>query len=188
MSTNKPRWLRMLMADRKKMGIMVTLLAVALLLWGRLLLKRVPQTAVADPAIIQAIEAAREQASDKEDELTPQAFQRRVVIVDIPTFVTRDLFAPDGRDASSQVDEGNTATEEKSVENPADKDHQRRMAVRAAATGLTLQMTVEGDKPLALINDKLVGTGEPINGFTLIRVGGRWVLLEMNGIFVRLEM
>ena len=40
---------RALTADKKKLSIVVVLLAMLLLLWGRLLLKRVPRTAVAEP-------------------------------------------------------------------------------------------------------------------------------------------
>jgi len=181
----------MLLADRKKLGMMVALLAVALLLWGRLLLKRVPQTAVADPNAIVVLDADGNVIAEKDKDdkkVDPKAFERKVVIVEIPSFITRDIFAPGGRFTQATDETGNETSQEKSVDDSADREMQRRMAVRAAATGLTLRTTVEGDKPLALINDKLVAPGEPINGFTLIRVGGRWVLLEMNGIYVRLEM
>lgn len=191
MSASTPRWLRMLLADRKKLGMMVALLAVALLLWGRLLLKRVPQVAVADPNAVVAIDVDGNVIAEKDKDdkkLDPKAFERKVVIVEIPSFITRDIFAPGGRFTQATDETGNDTSQEKSVDDSADREMQRRLAVRAAAMQLTLRTTVEGDKPLALINDKLVAPGEPINGFTLIRVGGRWVLLEMNGIYVRLEM
>lgn len=38
-----------LLADKKKLSIMTALLAVALLMWGRLLLQKVPRTATAEP-------------------------------------------------------------------------------------------------------------------------------------------
>ena len=49
---------RQLTADKKKLGLMVGLMAVGLLLWGRLMLKQVPQVATADDGLAVAAAAA----------------------------------------------------------------------------------------------------------------------------------
>ena len=55
---------RQLTADKKKLGLMVGLMAVGLLLWGRLMLKQVPQVATAtDGSSVAAVEAVDAAAS-----------------------------------------------------------------------------------------------------------------------------
>lgn len=43
-----------LTADRRKFGAFLTLVALGLLLWGRLLLHNVPRTATAEPSFVHA--------------------------------------------------------------------------------------------------------------------------------------
>jgi hypothetical protein len=54
--------------------------------------------------------------------------------------------------------------------------------------GLTLQSTLLGQPPRAIINGRLLVPGDRINGFTLRRITRREVILEMNGFEVRLGM
>ena len=42
-------WYKALIADKKRLSMTLGLLAIGLLLWGRLLIKDLPKTAVADP-------------------------------------------------------------------------------------------------------------------------------------------
>lgn len=61
-------------------------------------------------------------------------------------------------------------------------------AVRRAARGLVLQSTVAGDPPRAVISGQVLQPGERINGLELRQVLPRQVVLESDGVEVRLEM
>ena len=57
-----------------------------------------------------------------------------------------------------------------------------------AARSLKLQTTIVGAHPRAVINGQLVGPGDKIAGFTVRRILDRKVIVEMDGVQVRLEM
>jgi len=186
------KWARLkkqLLADKRKLGLMITLLAVGLLLWGRLLIKDVPRTAVADPDEQAAVTTAPSpsDASASTDKLT-----RRVVEVTRFAPVQRDLFAfeieryPRAQRPQPKVDAG-----AKSESNPTDEQNQqqaKRLAVYSAARGLTLQSTLLGARNRALINGVLLEPGESILGFEVKAIDNRTVTLERDGIEVTLEM
>lgn len=171
-----------LMADKKKLCIMVSLLAVLLLLWGRLILKDVPRTALANPALSQVT-----------DRMSSNAFaDSRVMLtrieVELPTTLSRDLFT---LDLNGYVSTETKPIVEVKVEKSGNKkaDEKRKAEeVRVAATGLKLKTTIMAAQKLALINGKLVREGEKVDGFEVLKIEQRHVLLKMNGIEVTLEM
>jgi len=176
-----------LLADKRKLGLMVSLLGLALLLWGRLLLKDVPRTAVADPEPKQVAEA--------EPEPDTETIRRRtrptVRVADRPMRY-RDLFALDSRyfplaeDASQKPE-----SPDKSPGDLVDEQDERRrlrLAVESQARSLKLQSTMLGKDSRALINGVLLEPGQTIEGFELKEVRSRQVTLVMRGIEVTLEM
>ncbi|MHB1156695.1 MAG: hypothetical protein ACYC26_07635 [Phycisphaerales bacterium] len=180
---------RQLIADRKKVGAMLCLLSVALLLWGRLLLKDVPRTAVAQPgaavaATGSAPAAAAKSSADK---------NARIEIV-LPQFPMshRDLFAFDpGYFPSIETPVGNTSVVDKSDAKSTDDSFRRQqleLAVQAQAKSLALQSTLLGDVSRAMISGNLLEVGQSIQGFTLKEVRSRAVVLEKDGVQVILEM
>lgn len=168
--------------DKKKMCVMASLMAVLLLLWGRLILKEVPRTAVADPVMSKMI-----------DRWNLHAFaESRVMLsrveVELPTSLSRDLFT---LDLASYVSTETKPVVEVKVEKSGSKvaDEKRKAdEVRVAATGLKLQTTIMAGNKLALINDKLVRQGDEVKGFVVIEILHRHVVLRMNGIEITLEM
>ena len=174
---------RRLGADRKQAAIVLGLAAVLLLLWGRLLLKNVPRTALADPA-----DQASAAAADNPDPIPGASAHRRVVRVELPDHVTRDLFALDwSRFPRADAGAGSVRTGPKSGDGPADEGA-GTVAVMQAAQALKLQSTVLGESPRALINGRFVAPGQMIEDFVLKEVGPREVVLEKEGIEVRLAM
>lgn len=180
MNRNLRRLIRVVTADKKKLSIMMALMAVGLLMWGRLLLKNVPRSAVADDKNPVAHSGAAG--------IGGPSVKRPRVVVDLPTQVDRDLFAPHPLLLPAVIDRVVPAVgPEKSRPDSAD-GVDRAEVVRRASLGLQLQTTMLGDHPQALINGVLVSPGQKVQGFELIEVRPRGVVLEMAGIRLNLEM
>jgi hypothetical protein len=181
MSTVWPRWFRNLTANQRKVSLMIGLVGVGLLLWGRLLFKDVPRTALADPTDQAAASPAAPEA---------RRAGRPVVRVVLSPRLERDLFALDARYYPAR--RGNPASIEAVTPPAPDKFAPQTTDVQQqvldARHGLVLQTTILGDRPRAMINGQVMSPGDKIGGFTLRKVLPRGVILEMNGIEVRLEM
>lgn len=172
---------KQLTADKKKLSVMVGLLGVAMLLWGRLLLEKVPRTATAEPAIAVTQSASADLSSGP-------IVIHPVVWIDPAPALDRDLFALNPT-AYQRVAAEPTETVRvaKSDLDPAD-ELRAAQAVREAANRLTLQSILGGSRPVAMINGQLLATGQTIEGFTVSRIDQRHVLLTKAGVSVRLEM
>ncbi len=172
---------RELKADKRKLGAVCLLVAVGLLLWGRLMLKNIPQTATAKPAftasaVDQGLSAVEVLAI--EDGLSP----RPVVYMDLPSTLQRDLFALDvrlygARDLGGEAKSGALAA-----------DSPGRAQALASAGRLKLQSVMLGEQSRAVINGLLVAPGQEVEGWTLLQVSERHVLLKSHGITIRLRM
>ena len=166
-----------LISDKKKLSLMLGLLLVALLLWGRLMLKQVPRTAIATPP--------DEASASVEGDASERTTHRQIVYVDLPKILTRDLFVinPDLYTRIASYDHVRIGLE-KLPSNPAD-DLLRGIR---GPNGLVLQTTILGDQPRAVINGQVVLVGQKIRGFTVKKIMSRQVIIEKNGIKIRLEM
>jgi hypothetical protein len=96
MSAQTNQFLASLTADKKKLSMMCLLLMVGLLLWGRLLLKHVPRSAIADPAVPALASAGSAPGAAGSPQPSAEDAVRPVVEVDLPKAPGRDLFALDG--------------------------------------------------------------------------------------------
>ncbi len=180
---------RQLMADKRKLMAAALLGGIAMLLWGRLLIRDVPRTAVADP------KADNTQAflinPDEPNDLPVKATSWSEVRVVMADRVTHDLFHFQAdyfpQDQTTKISDG---AGDKSLVQTTDQDqHQRHVqAIRLAARSLKLQSTLLGADNRALINGELLNPGQRINGFELIDVGPRQVTLRRDGVEVVLEM
>ncbi len=56
------------------------------------------------------------------------------------------------------------------------------------ARRLDLRSVVTGRTPRAVIDDRLLAPGDWIEGFELLEIVDRYVLLERNGVVIRLWM
>jgi len=183
---------RDLLADKRKLGLGVTLVAVALLLWGRLLLKDVPRTAVADPKPDRQANASTPPEAAPTPAPGPVGQQPPEVVLEPPRPGARDLFAWQPRFYPGAFAEPeNDESSQKSGSDSADQDQQRRQlrrAVLAEAASLNLQSTMLGDRSRAVIGGVLLETGQSIRGFELVEVRPRQVTLVKHGVKVTLEM
>ena len=167
---------RQVTADKKKLGLMVGLMAVGLLLWGRLMLKQVPQVATADDGL--AVAAAADMAQ-RPDRVTVKLLS--------PGPLDRDLFAlaADHYRALPKAPEKDLTLPKSE---PEASDDSVRRAVLEDARGLRLQSVTLGDVPAAIINGRLVRLNGLIDGFTLLHCDERSAVLERDGLKVRIRM
>jgi len=167
-----------LKSDRKKLGVVVGLVAVGMLMWGRLLLKQVPKTASATDGN-QAVAA-----SDAVDASAKR--MRQTITLTQPAQMDRDLFL---LDPSRYSRTPNHSDEEFSEKLPGlTSDGALQMAVVQAAVELELQSVTQGDVPAAFINGRLIRVGQSIEGFVLLECDERTAVLERGGIKVRIKM
>jgi hypothetical protein len=170
-------------AELRSSPVKATLIAVMLvtgmLLWGRLMLKQVPKTASAGVA---------EMFSDASEGETswPEALTTRELALEIPPPVMRDLFELDPNRYKRTSKPADLPTDPKLA--PGISDYQRQVAVVSAARALRLQSIVEGEDPLVLIDGQLLRTGQVVKGFTIQSIEARAVVLEMEGVRVRLGL
>lgn len=77
----------------------------------------------------------------------------------------------------------------KSVNSRADQRREREILMenlRHKAEQLHLQSTIMGQKPKAMVNGKLVGEGDVVMEFRVLKIGPRGIIVERDGI--RLEV
>jgi hypothetical protein len=175
-------------AEKRKAAMLAMLACFALLLWGRLLLKDVPRTAVANPSA-PAAEAAADGAVGSK--VTAASVLRPVVKVELSDAVNRDLFRFNSTHFPLIEKAESPEPVAKLADKRSDEGEQQRtaeMAVRVAARRFSLQSTLLGQPSRALINNVLLEVGETIDGFELVEVRERLVVLKKDGIEVILEM
>ena len=101
--------------------------------------------------------------------------------------VSRDLFTPNSGFYPSKQTEKPVL-----VVKPVDDTAARRQAeirtVQTQAQAMTLQSTVVGSVPTAIINGQVLRTGERINGFRVVDISTRSCTVEKGGLRVTLEM
>lgn len=162
-----------------KSGAVAILLATGLLLWGRLLLKEVPRTA-------SAWQAASAVAENDTTNTRSNTRSDGGVALAPPPPLTRDLFELDpSRYRRTQLEKESPTGEKLGELSPEDSI---REAVVSAARELTVHSVVEGEEPIVFINRKVLRAGDIIEGFTVLKIEPRSVILEREGIRVRLGL
>lgn len=176
--------------DKKKTVILAVLLVVALVAIGRLLTSGQParvQAAVAVPPVVAAQPTSA--AMTGEDLAVQEKSARRDAYME--TFarkISRDLFQPntDFFPPVQEVAPKATAKVEAADENIAEL--QRRGQVQAQARSLVLQSTILGTVPTAIINGKVLRSGEWVSGFEVMEITTHTCSVRKNGVTVVLEM
>jgi len=181
--------LAQVMADRKRFAMFIGLFAVGMLLWGRLLIMRnVPRTAVADPKA-QSVLAALTGDTPKRVQRVADETGPRVIHATLWDSAQRDLFA-------IQADLFTPDPEATKVKNPQDQTQAQpvdaqalhRAEIAEQAERLKLQSTILGESPRAMINSTLLAPGQQIEGFAVVRIESRRVLVERGGVLIELKM
>ena len=186
----KRAW-RQATADKKKFGILVTMMAVGLLLWGRLiLLEDVPKIATADdpnapPADVGSPAPLADGSEAFEDApVLPPLPEVRVALSED---LTLNLFAfrhnryrplpiEDSSEAGVQSGDG------------SDDEQLTRRELVELARGLRLQSVIQGASPAIVINGEVLRVGDSIDGFELVSFNNRSAKVTREGLTFLLTM
>ena len=194
-NTNMPGlWMRLtseMSKDKKKTTILVVLLLVGGVFGGRLLVgKSVPSRAKASQGkhsapIPQQRPAIHTAASLYSNTVTPRV---RYIPKADPK-ITRDIFRLDPNIFPQVAKKNSTAKLVNDSKLDADVlEKARRLRVQMQAQVLSLQSTITGNSPTAIINGRVMGSGNTINGFQVVSVTARSCVVEKDGVKVTLQM
>jgi hypothetical protein len=188
--------------DPKKSGILGFLVLVMVVLWIKVATGG--NTPAAGPA--GALAAAVTQLQDqpaaestvKSDNAERAALDQWISQPVTPSgrnlfFIKLDYFPRDGKTVTSdaRAEEGFWDQLAKSVTAQADQKRDRQILIdnlRAQAARLKLQSTIMGAVPKALIDGELVGEGDVVAGFRVLKIGARGIVIEREGIVLEILM
>ena len=177
----KAMWIK-LTADKKKFGAMCGLMVVGMLLWGRLvIIQHIPRTGYADPA---KSAASADKAKKKADQAQPtKPKELPALTLTAAPWTGRDLFQvsdvlrPALPAESEKTNQNLPKSQAESSENTEDPVLVRREQIRLEAQTLRLDSLMLGQRPAAILNGQFLTVGEQVNGFTLLEVRDRSVLV-----------
>lgn len=182
----KRAW-RQATADKRKFGVLCSMLAVGLLLWGRLiLLEEVPKFATADDP--NAAQQDGELADGQGDLAlnTPLNLPPLPSIeVDMSEDLTLNLFAFRHNRYKPLPTEDSVGTGVQSTGN-ADDDRKRELV--ELARSLRLQSVIQGNSPALVINGEVLRVGDEIDGFEIVSFNADSVRLTREGLTFLLKM
>ena len=181
------RMWRQVTADKKKFGMLVTMMAVGLLLWGRLiLLEDVPKIATADDP------TAPTQAEQSPDGQAQQSMNTSPILPTLPSVevalsegLTLNLFAFRHNRYKPLPIEDSVGHGVQSTGNAAD-DRKRELV--ELARSLRLQSVIQGNSPAIVINGEVLRVGDSIEGFEIVSFNERSVRLTRDGLTFLLKM
>lgn len=180
------RMWRQATADKKKFGLLVTMMAVGLLLWGRLiLLEEVPKIATADPNTPAQTGPTPVASVDATDESAPVLPPLPSVEVALSEELRLDLFTfRHNRYKPLPVEEsvGNGSQSEVLT-----AEELKRKLVELARS-LRLQSVIQGKSPAIVINGEVLRVGDSIEDFELVSFNERSAILTREGLKFKLKM
>lgn len=186
MKKKMQRFWRQATADKKKFGLLVTVMAVGLLLWGRLiLLEKVPRVATADPGTKPAKTADAKPVAPEENVPTLQPLPE--VRASLNDELTLNLFAF-RHDRYKLRPTENTGGIGVQPGAGADDEQQRRRMLVDMARDLRLQSVIQGVSPLIVINGKVLRVGDSIEGFEIASFNDRSAKVTRDGLTFTIPM
>ena len=103
--------------------------------------------------------------------------------------VDRDIFTPNvAYFPVEEKDKPSTVVSSTQVVDPTTKAEAAKQEVQARAKALSLQSTVIGAVPTAVVNGRVLRVGDWISDFQVVEINSRSCQLEKSGIRVVLEM
>lgn len=182
---------RVLITNRRNLGIALSCCALGLLLWGRLLLKDVQRSAVAVPA--EKVEVVvRPEINNEGLRLSENGEGEGLDRAEVAKTLKRDLFSGEitqttGSEKTAKV----TPVKQKSdfdVVDHRDKAIAVEKQIVLEARMLRLTSTVTGGKPEALINGTSYTVSDDVNGFKIVRIGQDHIMIERRGYRLKLKL
>jgi hypothetical protein len=190
--------------DPKKAGALVVLVAVMGGMWAKTLLQQQPASAAAGIASLTPAADPLTPASSQ----SPTSNKDRTISSGRPAWssvnlapATRNLFRIDferyerfGKNenpAATTQQSGISNDPAKSGPSPADLKKERQILaanLQSQAAQLRLQTTVMGAEPRALVNGNLVGEGDMVASFRVMKITARGMVIEREGIRLEIQM
>jgi hypothetical protein len=192
----------MLKAEPKKLGALGVLALIFCVAMGRTLLTGHSTPAGATASMVTALESdnslprpAREsRVSEGHSAGFQEWLHQPINELSRNLFVTRlEYYPQDGSHLATSGNEGDGFWDQvaKSMSSQADHKRERQILLenlQVQASQLRLQSTVMGGRPRALVNGQLLGEGDSIASFKVVRIESRKVLLEREGIRLEITM
>ena len=186
MKTKLNRMWRQVTADKKKFGILCSMVAVGLLLWGRLiLLEDVPKIATADPNAAAQPGQTPEGQAQTADTSAPVLPSLPTVATALSEDLTLNLFAfrhNRYKPLPTEESEGNGSQLTGST------DDERKRELVELARSLRLQSVIQGASPAIVINGEVLRVGDSIDGFELVSFQEGSAILTRGGLKFKLKM
>ena len=187
--------------DPRKATILAVLLVLLAGLWGKMMLSGAPKSAAA-MTVPQPVAPTVPDSNNKPKSLDSAGLLRDWVSEPLPQGVSRNLFAVQldyyPMDAAHIVRDSRTVEDPtfweklaKSIDAQAEEQHKRENLIqnlRQQAGQLQLTSTVMGPRPKAMVNGSMVGEGEVVAQFRVLRIEARSVVVEREGIKLEIPM
>lgn len=178
--------------DKKKTFTLAALLLVGLIVGVRTLGTSGPAEATAAPVLAEVdtvIESviAEQLAAPVTAESVEAARRTDDYIKAINHNITRDLFVFDPTGFTPLALEPSKTTEAP-TEDVAAATTDWAALVYEQSTHLSLQSTINSDMPLVMINGRVLGAGEMIDGFEVVEIRSGECILTKKGVEVTLRM
>lgn len=179
------------------LGVLVLVMAV---MWGRVLLKADPNSTLASVVSVLDPSMAIADPVPVPTKADPATVQLQQWLAGPIKPLTRDLFRVNldlypvdpSRSATSATDLAkNIKPGDKSQATAADVKMARQVLIenlRQQASELKLQSTMMGVSPKALINGELVGEGDVVASFRVVKIEARGIVVEQEGIQLEILM
>ena len=177
--------------DPKRNGLLAGLGIIMLVLWGRLLLN--------GPASATASLIRRSVAAISEPPIPTSHASTSNPVLDWlgkpRGIVDRNLFAihldyyARADDRKSIADGNDDATTTPTAE--ADQKREQQILLenlQTQAAKLKLQTTLMGDTPRAMVNGQLVQAGDAVEGFKVVKIEARQIVVQQDGVTLEISM
>jgi hypothetical protein len=189
--------------DPKKAGVLGVLVLVMAGLWVKVLVRPAPAPAAAahtaaGPKTSSAAQPAT--LTDNNVRFAPAPRTSWTTVKLAPAdrnlfLIDYDRFEKSGKSTAQgapvQQSGDSSPDPAKSGPSPADLKKERQILVdnlQAQAAQLKLQTTLMGASPKALVNGNLVGEGDTVASFRIVRITARGMVIEREGIKLEVQM
>jgi len=187
--------------DPKKAGILAVLVLVLGSMWVKMALSGGPKMAGAMPVVTSAPPGPSD-TNNAPRSTDCKTLLREWVGEPLPQSVSRNIFDLKldyyPMDATHVVADSRTSDDPtfwdrlaKSIDAQAEEHHKRETLIqnlRQQANQLQLTSTVMGPKPKAMVNGAMVGEGEVVAQFRVLKIEARSVIVEREGIKLEIPM
>ncbi len=179
--------------DPKKVVVLGALVLVLVIVVGREVVNRMGPSPASGAEAGAAASSHRQHTSaagpalrDAADAVAASGSEELAAV--LPRPVDRDLFSPPLEYYPARKAPKPRAVPEPTGPTEAELEQARRRRIASRANSLTLQSTVIGSVPTAIVNGRVLRKGDEIGGFRVVGIGVRSCTIEREDVRVVLEM